>query len=224
MEEDCKYQQRLIGSAFPTESKPLLVSFFSKIMKWMGLGKWWQKSFYGLKMQVSLWHRQGEPLKALHAIFDWLTLHHFEKEGSQKWWYLMRMAVSLAQDLPVNKNDVNSDLIKKLEKMGNIAPQPWQGFDVAYSFSMLSLWSLRQGKTQKAMEQVTIALHADPNWGTPEYLLGCYGLLLEGIDPVVHFARAIKINGHYLQQLNKDPLVAQYPDILQQVQKLVIGR
>ena len=219
-ESDCEYQLRLIGSSFPTEaSQGRLLSWIHRLVTFLGLRTLWQKNFYGLKMQVTQWHRQGQSAEALNAIVEWLNDQHFGKQNAKKWWTLMRMAVSLVQDLPQSHHNAHYEKIKELLKISKTAPQPWQGYDVAYGFAMLSLWALRQGKTQSAIDKIHIAIHADPSWGVPEYLLGCYGLLLEGIDPVEHFVRAIDKDPRYFQQFIQDPLVEQFPEVIKTVKE-----
>jgi hypothetical protein len=128
----------------------------------------------------------------------------------------MAKAMFIVQSLEL---DPLQNTFQRLRKLLILGPQPWQGFAVAYSFASFSFCSFLAGKYNKAIEYISIANHAEKSWGYPEYLLGWYGLLLEGISPVPHFVRAIHCNKRYWQLLQHDPLVAKFPTVLQKVKK-----
>lgn len=220
MEDYCKYQQRLMV-AMPAEpntlQNPLLQNLY-RFFSFLGL-----KTFYGLKIQVAKLCRQDEPIEALNLLLDGLAENHFWRKHAMKWWELMRMAIGIAQDLHLDTTDRLYQPLQRLLKLCMSGPEPWQGYNVAYSFVSLSLWSFQRGKTQKAIEQVNIALHADPAWGYPEYLLGWYGLVLEGIDPVPHFVKAIKINWDFFQKLKQDPLCQRFPEMIQVIKQRILA-
>ena len=219
MEDYCKYQQRLM-EAIPVQSIEGKNAFLESLYHFFSL--FGLKTFYGLKMQVAQLCRQDQPIEALNLLLDRLNENHFWGNHAKKWWELMRIAVAIAQDLHLDTSDRLYQPLQKLLKLCMDGPQPWQGYNVAYSFVSLSLWSFQRGKTQKALEQVNIAIHADPFWGYPEYLLGWYGLILEGIDPVPHFVRAIQINWNFFQKLKQDPLSQHFPETLQAVKQKIL--
>lgn len=222
MEDYCKYQQRLMGTFSPkVAEKHFTDDIINQIFSILGLRQFWRKTYYGLTLQVSQLRRQGKPLEALNVLVHGLTHGNFWRDHSSKWWSLMKTAVGIAQDLKLGGFN-RFEPTQQLLKLSRVAPQPWQGYDVAYSFVALSLWSFSQGKTQRAIEHAQIAIHADPSWGYPEYLFGWYGLILEGIDSVPHFVRAIKADRRYFQRLKQDPLLQQFPDILQSVKQKVL--
>lgn len=225
MEDYCRYQQRLLG-AFPApvvekENNALLKglnSFFPLI----GLKHFWRNTYLGLSLQVAQLRHQGQQIEALNLLINGLAHGRFWTNHVARWWHLMRMAVNIAQDLQFNLKEKSCEPLQRLMKLSAISPQPWQGYDVAYSFVSFSLWSFEMGKTQKAIDYVNIAIHADNSWGYPEYLLGWYGLLLEGIDPVPHFVRGIKSNWSFFQRLKQDPLCQHFPEVLQAVKQQIL--
>ncbi|MBS0289936.1 MAG: hypothetical protein JSS07_07895 [Proteobacteria bacterium] len=220
----CKYHQRLIGVHQKAENSHPLLQGLHNLFTVIGLKAFWQKTFYGLKTQVEELCMHGQQIEALQLLIERLNRQHFWLNHAVKWWVLMRLSIQIAQDLPKSTLNRVSDPIQHLFKLGGYAPMPWRGEDVAYSFVALSLWSFELGKTQKAIEQVNSAIHADISWGYPEYLLGCYGLLLEGIEPVTHFVKAVELNWNFLERLKQDPLCQQFPDVIQAVTACILAK
>lgn len=224
MEDYCQYQQRLIGATAPSGSLSQLYGFLDPFLALPGIDTLLGKTYLGLKHQARALSREKRPLEALSLLVPALQTRHFWPHHSKKWWRLMTTAVSIAQDLePWTQKRFCEPLIRLLNLSHN-APQPWQGREVAYCFATLSLWSFQEGKTQKAIDKIKIAIHADPSWGYSEYLLGWYGLLLEGIEPVTHFVRAIKIEGGLWQTLKQDPLLSHFPDVQLAVEQELNGK
>ncbi len=225
MEDYCKYQQRLM-EVLPErpDNHSSFLQGINNLFSLIGLRSFWQSTFYGLKMQVDQLRRHGQKIEALHLLLQGLSQNHFWLNHATKWWYLMHLSISLAQDLKLSAANQFSSPIQRLFKLSMQAPTPWQGYNVAYSFVSLSLWSFELGKTQKAIEQINCAIHADSSWGYPEYLLGWYGLSLEGIDPVAHFVKAVKLNWSLLEKLKQDPLGQRFPYILQAVKEKVLEK
>jgi hypothetical protein len=213
MEDYCQYQQRLMGVIAPSRSVLLPDGMVDVFLTLPGMTTLVGKTYLGLKHQAAVLSRHKRPLEALTLLISALRTQHFWSNHTKKWWRLMNTAVFIAQDLePWTQKRFSEPLIRLLNLSKN-APQPWQGREVAYCFATLSLWSFQEGKTQKAIDKITTAIHADPSWGYSEYLLGWYGLLLEGIEPVPHFVRAIKIDGGLWQTLKQDPLLSHFPDV-----------
>lgn len=219
MENYCQYQQRMNESGTNTQgSHSVWVQRFYHFFSRLGLGAVWHTTFWGLQSRLAQLSAKGQQSTALQLLLEELPHCHFWHDHETKWWSLMRKALALTQDLKL-ENIAGSQPLLRLIKMSQNAPQPWQGYDVAYSFVSLSLWAFTQGKSPTALDHVKIAIHADPSWAYPEYLLGWYGLWLEGIDPVKHFVRAIRLDWHYFQRLKQDPLCQQFPQILQAVKQ-----
>lgn len=205
MENYCQYQQREPHSVWAHL-----------------LGILWPSSFFGIKFRVLRLKAKGQQREALKRLLGELAHQGFWWDHEAKWWSLMREALILAQELQLVHQPDPEPLLQLLKLCKN-APQPWQGYDVAYSFVSLSLWSFIQGKAHKALEQVKIAVHADPSWAYPEYLLGWYGLWLEGIDPVKHFVRAVHLDWHYWERLKQDPECQQFPEVLSLVKQEILA-
>jgi hypothetical protein len=165
--------------------------------------------------------QKTRPLEALTLLIQALKTQRFWINHPAKWWKLMIQAVLIARDLFPIVKDSPCEPLHRLINLSQHAPQPWQGKEVAYCFATLSLWSYQEGRTQKAIDKIRAAIHADPHWGYAEYLLGWYGLLLEGIDPVPHFVRAIQLESHLMGSFNQDPLIVHFPEIKEAVESLI---
>lgn len=223
MEDYCKYHQQLIGEMTPIKDVSNLTSrVVNQVMSFLGLRFFWRKTFQGLLSQVMQLRRQGKLIEALNVLLEGLAHNYYWRDHAKKWWHLMYVAVNIAQNLQLGEvSSQYSEPLQRLLKLSLRAPQPWQGYQVAYCFTAFSLWSFAQKKFQKAIEQVNIALHADPLWGYPEYLLGWYGLVLEGIDSVSHFVKAIRIDSNFYQKLKQDPFLNHFPEVLKAVTQIV---
>lgn len=221
MENYCQYQQRLSTSVASPLEVSVWIQYLYRFFDWLGLSGIWHKTFWGLKCRLVELKAKGQQNIALSFLLEALQHRRFWRDHEAKWWLLMRKAVMLAQDLEL-ENKAESQPLLRLIKLSQNAPQPWQGYDVAYCFASLSLWSFVQGKSATALDQVKIARHADPSWAYPEYLFGWYGLWLEGIDPVKHFVRAIHLDWRYLQRLKQDAHCQQFPQVLHAVNQAVL--
>ncbi|MFI4937617.1 MAG: hypothetical protein ACHQJ6_03805 [Candidatus Berkiellales bacterium] len=222
MKEYYKYPQQLAALLVEKPEESFTISdAINHVAPLFGLRSLWQKTYHGLTAQVSQLLREDQPLKALNLLLEGLGNDQFWHHHAKKWWHLMRLAVEITQTLKLAVSNPFCKPIQRLLKLSTLAPQPWQGSDVAFCFSTFSLWSFIQGKTQKAILQINNAIHADLTWGYSEYLLGWYGLALEGIDPVSHFVKAIKIDRRYFEQLKNDPLCRAFPDVLALVEQEV---
>lgn len=222
VENYCQYQQRLSESmASPLESVSVWIQCLYRFFDWLGFGGMWHKTFWGLKCRLVELKAKGQQRIAWSVLLEALEHRRFWLDHEAKWWSLMRKAVLLAQDLEL-ENKVESQPLLRLIKLSQNAPQPWQGYDVAYCFVSFSLWSFVQGKSSAVLDQVKTAIHADPSWAYPEFLLGWYGLWLEGIDPVKHFVRAIHLDWQYLQRIMEEPHCQRFPQVLQAVKQAVI--
>lgn len=224
MEDYCKYHQQLIGEMPPIKDASNKISrFVNYVMSFLGLRFFWRKTFHGLTSQVMQLRRQGELIEALNVLLEGLAKNHYWKDHANKWWHLMYLAVNIAQNLQLGEvSSQYSEPLQRLLKLSTRAPQPWHGYQVAYCFCAFSLWSFAQKKFPKAIEQVNVAVHADLTWGYPEYLLGWYGLVLEGMDPVSHFVKAVHIDSNFFQKLKQDPFLHHFPEVLAAINQRVL--
>ncbi len=213
MEDYCDYQQRLIRTFTPA----LNLRFWDI----PGITKMLGNTYIGVLLKSKVLCREKRPLEALLVLINALKTERFWHNHADKWWKLMNQAVLIARDLFSCSDHHQTDPLHQLINLSQHAPQPWQGREVAYCFALLSLWSYQEGRTQKAIDKIRAAIHADPGWGYAEYLLGWYGLLLQGIDPVEHFVRAIQIEGKLRQSFAQDPLIARFPEIRESVESLL---
>lgn len=216
MQDYCKYQQSLISLALPLQTTTVLPIPFSLVR--FSLNLKWHKTFYGLNRVTESLLRKEQPLLAFNLLIEALERNQFLFNHAKKWWHLMAKAMQIAQSLEL---DPQQNPLLRLVKVLKLGPQPWQGYEVAFCFASLSFYSFLTGKYNKAIEYVNIANHAEKAWGYPEYLLGWYGILLEGIEPIPHFIRAIQCNSRYWQFLQDDPLLAKFPEVLKKVSKIL---
>jgi hypothetical protein len=213
VEDYCQYQQRMMAALAPSRELYLLdVPGFSFLFS---------NTYLGILLRSKALNHQKRPLEALTVLIQALNTQQFWINHSAKWWKLMIQAVLISRDLFPSVEKQFSEPLLQLMSVSQNAPQPWQGREVAYCFATFSLWSYQKGRIQKAIDKIRVAIHADPQWGYAEYLLGWYGLLLEGIDPVPHFVRAIQIEGGLWQCFKQDPLVARFPEMVDIVEGLL---
>lgn len=223
MQEYYHYQQKLIESMLVNHPQRLsLLDGLIGFLSFFGPKSFWRRTYYGLLKQVDRLKQEGQGVKALQMLIHALKRNYYWSDHANKWWHIMRTSIMLAQDLQLNASENTCEPIHQLMKLSINAPQPWQGFTVAYCFASLSLWSFESGKINRAIHQVKLAINADASWGYSEYLLGWYGLHFEGIDSVAHFVKAIKSNWLFFQRLKQDPLCQKFPQILQEVRKYIL--
>lgn len=213
MEEFCQFQQRWVGSMIPKEISRLFKGPLGKLWFFPGIYTLFQHTYWGLRFRARQLVNEKQPIQALSLLVPALGHQHFWFNHDAKWWQLMQIAINIAQRFEPWTQKPICEPLRRLLSLSDNAPQPWQGRAVAYCYATLSLWAFQEGFIQKALDKITIAIHADKSWGYPEYLLGWYGLLLEGIDPILHFKRAIQIDAYWLQYLNQDPLLNHFPTI-----------
>lgn len=220
MEDFCQFQQRLVGCIIPQEVSQSLAFPLETVWYFPGSYTILQNTYWGLRFRARVLVKEKQPLEALSVLIAGLNNQYFWFNHTAKWWQLMQMAINIAQRFePWTQKPICAPL-KRLLSLSDSAPQPWQGRAVAYCYATLSLWFFQEGNIPKALDKVRIAIHADRSWGYPEYLLGWYGLLIEGIDPIKHFIRAIQIDGRWQQCLMQDPLLNHFPAVRDAVKKI----
>lgn len=111
----------------------------------------------------------------------------------------------------------------KLVCMAENGVHPMNGYDVAYCFCYFSKWKYVEGRYDLAIDYARRARMAEKSWGEPDFLLGWYALFIEQSDPTDHFLTAIKKNAEYLTIITHDPILAEFPNIIDQVRALRVA-
>jgi len=174
------------------------------------------KTYPALKRAIAQLIDQDQPKQALNCLVVALEQQTFWVNHGQKWWHLYYQAIKLINNQSADDPAMMA-MKKQLIKLSMKGPQPWQGKETAYCLASVSIWAYLLGQHQKAVAGASAAHHAAPNWAYPDYLLGWYGLHLEGIEPVPYFVRAIKRDGLYWQKFTQDPSIKAHQGVLEAV-------
>lgn len=194
---------------------------FQKLLIVPGMQPLFKNTFLGACRQVNLLTQKGDTEQAISHLVQLLDSDKFKSKRTYRWWYLMRQAVSLSQDFHLQSKHAKPDEIKKMVHLVQNGPSPKVGYDAAYCYVGLALWAFQAGNRSQAIQCVQKAIHADNEWGYPEYLMGWLGLFESSIDPIPHFMNALNYNWSFFHRINKDPICQQHPDIIRQVRQRV---
>ncbi len=75
---------------------------------------------------------------------------------------------------------------------------------VASSFIELSRWSFKDKDTDSMIRLAKCAGEKDPSWGEPDFLIGWYGLFVDGIDYIGYFKSSITKERKYINRIKND--------------------
>lgn len=195
---------------------------FSKLLIIPGMKRALNHTFLGSCSYVNALTKKGQSRQALKHLVKVLQSSRFRTVKTYRWWYLMRQAISIAQDTQLDGGPAPLDEINQIIELGKFGPGPRTGYDAAYSFIGLGLWAFQMGDRNQAIQYVHQATMADKEWGYPEYLLGWLALFSKEIDPIPHFVNALKINWSFFHRINKDPVCQQHPEIIKKVRQQVL--
>lgn len=201
--------------------KPRLTGFFVSIarilMKFPPFKKRIAESVGGLNGRIfRCWEREEYEEAARIAI------HALEKFRNRKskvspfldhhhWWQFMKHGVDSAKHIS------DEELRSKLTDYANSGVEPFEGYDVAYSFLELSRWMYQAKKYDEAIQYAEISSRADATWAEPDFILGWYGLLLSKVDAREHLARAVEKDKRILFRIVNNDLCRQYPHIINEL-------
>ncbi len=194
-------------------SKQALI-LFSKIIALPGMHHLFKRTFLGTCVHVQRLTQQQRPEKAVLHLTKMLRRTDKDCRDDFKWWHLMRLAVTIAQD-----HQMSGHMVEQVDELTAMASEatPIQGYDCAYAFVGLGLWAFQKGDHDQAVHCIKTAVACDGEWGYPEYLLGWLGLFEPNIDAVTHFVNASKMNWSFFHRMTKDPICMQHPHIIKQV-------
>ena len=130
------------------------------------------------------------------------------------WWSFMKMAVDALEQ------DDDNELKAKVIDLAKDGPQPFEGYDVAYSHLAFSRWRAREGDHDAAIAFAKTASRADDTWGEPDFILGRYALALDSGDPMEHLKRAVTRDPSIYFRIYKDEICRRYPHHLARLRDL----
>lgn len=199
-----------------------MVLGFSKLLVIPGMTRAFNGTFLGACSYVNALTQRGQSRQALTHLIKILQSKRFRGNRVYRWWYLMRQAISIAQDAQLDGLPPPLEEIEQIIAMASHSPGPRVGYDAAYSFIGLGLWAFQMGDRNKAIQYVHQAIMADQEWGYPEYLMGWLALFDSQIDPIPHFVNATRVNWSFFHRIKKDPVCQQHPEVIRKVKQQVL--
>lgn len=128
-------------------------------------------------------------------------LHHH-------WWRFVKHGVDSA-----TKTE-SSEKRKKLINFANSGIEPFEGYDVAYSYLEFSRWEYVNKDYETAEKYANIASQADNTWAEPDFILGWYSLVLGSSDAEKHLSHAIEKDHRVLFRIVNNDICKQHPQII----------
>jgi len=124
------------------------------------------------------------------------------------WWTLMKIGADSARHIS------NAHLKKSIIDQANLGIEPFEGYDVAYSFLEFSKWKYEEKNEKEAIEYAMLASNADETWGEPDFILGWYALVLGHDGAECHFDKAIEKDLRKLGQILDNDVCKRFPGII----------
>jgi len=165
--------------------------------------------------------RRGEHDKAADLAIQALKAYRQRPKGPGRfmhhhyWWQFMRHGVTSLE------NSGNLDKRNLVIELATIGVEPFEGYDVACSFLVISRWKYREGVYNAAIGFAEIAARADDTWAEPDFILGWYCLKLGEGDAMEHLSRAVRKDQRILLRIANDPVCGRHPHIIQSLNTLV---
>ena len=110
-------------------------------------------------------------------------------------------------------------LREKLIDNANNGIEPYEGYDVAYSYLEFSRWKYKSNDIEQAVKYAEIASKADNTWAEPDFILGWYELLLSTGKAEEYLSRAIEKDHRILFRIASDKVCKQYPHIINKLKE-----
>jgi len=164
----------------------------------------WEKGEYENATKIAI-RALGKYRNKKSKLLPFMDHHH--------WWSLMKHGVDSA------KNIENINLREKLVEYANSGIEPFEGYDVAYSYLEFSRWKYQADDYANAVKYAKIASIADSTWAEPDFILGWYGLLLSTGNAEEHLSYAIEKDRRVLFSIVNNDVCKQYPHIINKLKK-----
>jgi hypothetical protein len=122
------------------------------------------------------------------------------------WWQLVAAAAQCGAELGGQERAA-------LEHLLTQAPEPG-GMMAAQAFASLARAGWRAGDREGAIKAARLAVDADATWAHGHVLLGWYGLVTQGFDPLPHLRAAVVADPGALAEIRTIPEFANAPGLL----------
>ncbi len=198
--------------------EPPFTSFFISLLRLLSkippIKKYLNESIGGLNGRIfRLWKTKEYEEATKVAIFG---LEKYRRRKSKMlpfmdhhhWWQLMKHGAESAT------NSDNQELRDKLIDYAISGIEPFEGYDVAYSYLEFSKWKYQIEEHEKAIEYAKTASKADGTWAEPDFILGWYALVLGEGDAETHLSHAIEKDQRILFRIANNDICQEYPHII----------
>lgn len=198
--------------------EPRFTGFFASIirllMKIPPFKKAISESVGGLSGSIFRYWESKDYEKATKIAIHALEKYRYKKSkitpymDHHHWWRFMKHGVDSAKHIEIE------ELRNKLVDYANTGIEPYEGYDVAYSYLEFSRWMYQLEDYSAAIKYAEVASTADKTWADPDFILGWYSLLLGKGKAVEHLSRAIEKDKRVLFRIANNDVCKQYPHIL----------
>ena len=203
------------------------LEFFIKLLRPLfripPLNKYLSGTVGGLNGSIFNCQRKNEYEKATKIAIRGLEKYRHKKSkfsdvlDHHNWWRFMKYGVDSAGQIE------NKELVEKLINLAKTGMEPFEGYDVAYSYLEFSRWKYQAGKYEEAVEYAVVASQADATWAEPDFILGWYGLQLSTGNAEKHLSRAIEKDHRWLFRVANDDICKRYPHIISKLKEKYVA-
>jgi|SaaInlStandDraft_6_1057023.scaffolds.fasta_scaffold00039_67 hypothetical protein len=181
------------------------------------------KSFIFVSAYIAVLYKNGKLEALRNVVYDVLDGQHYRSNKyKDKWWYILRFAVTCEQERRLMTFFYDLEAENKLIRLGISGPTPWEGYNVAYVYTSFSIWYFERGLIASAIDMINLATEADLTWAYPEFMLGWYGLFVNDVDPIIHFGEAVRRDWNMLSRIRNDRACQQFPSVIKKVSQAVL--
>jgi len=154
---------------------------------------------YELATEVALFALEKYRNKKSFFLED--MIHH-------DWWSFMQLGVEYAT---ITDNQMHKNTLMDLANSGM---EPFEGYNVAYSYLEFSKWSYQNDDNDTAVKYAEKASKADTTWGETDFILGWYALIFGTDNAEAYLSKAIEKDQRYLLHIINNDICQQYPNII----------
>ena len=162
----------------------------------------WEKREYEKATNIAIYALEKYRNKTNNPVMD----HHH-------WWSFMKYGVDSAKYIE------NEELREKLIEYANTGIEPFEGYDVAYSYLEFSKWKHHSKSYEVAIKYAEVASRSDSTWAEPDFILGWYGLLLGTGNAEEHLDKAVEKDHRVLFRIANNDVCKQYPHIVNKLKE-----
>ncbi len=161
--------------------------------------RYWEKKEYEKATKVALFALEKYRNKK-SKFLPFMDHHH--------WWSFVKYGVDSAK----YTEDIEHRNI--LIKYATSGIEPFEGYDVAYSYLEFSRWQYQKQDQENAIKYAKIASKADRTWAEPDFILGWYSLIFSSGNAEEHLCHAIDKDHRFLFRIVNNDICKQYPHII----------